>query len=212
MTPVPSGAMEVSSGRYVDPLNFKKEDASLEDIAHSLGAVSRFTGHTSRRYSVGEHSILCAEICERLHPNRPMLALKALLHDAHEAYLNDIPSPWKPRLLIELGEKPLRYNVRYHEVCDQVQSDIELQLLGETASYNDRVLIKQIDLLALRIEAFFLMPSKGEGWFVENHVPLIDGFGVHPYERPSNQVKKSFIKFFTSRIKSAWGIEREVAA
>jgi hypothetical protein len=49
----------------------------------------RFNGHTSRPYSVAEHSLLGAALCPA--PCR----LAFLLHDATEAYLGDVLGPLK---------------------------------------------------------------------------------------------------------------------
>lgn len=61
-----------------------------EDICHALSHVNRFSGHTRRPYSVAEHSLLVY----RLVDTGP-LQLEALLHDATEAYLGDVPTPVK---------------------------------------------------------------------------------------------------------------------
>ena len=72
-----------------DLLNPNPDDIHIEDIAYSLAHVCRFTGHVRRFYSVAEH-------CMNMTLNLPKeLQLAGLLHDASEAYLNDINSPLK---------------------------------------------------------------------------------------------------------------------
>lgn len=66
----------------------------IEDIAHALALINRFTGHTERPYSVAEHSLLVADIAAA-HGASPSAQLAALLHDAHEAYTSDVSSPAK---------------------------------------------------------------------------------------------------------------------
>jgi len=62
---------------------------NIEDIAHALSMLTRFNGHLINYYSIAEH---CYHI-SYLVPERYQLA--ALLHDAAEAYLSDLPSPIK---------------------------------------------------------------------------------------------------------------------
>lgn len=87
--------IQVASGKMVAPLSLKIEDINIEDIARSLANTCRFRGHTTQYYSVAEH-------CFHVSLDVPRgYALWALLHDAPEAYLFDIPSPLKPYVLFE---------------------------------------------------------------------------------------------------------------
>lgn len=74
--------------------NFKPK---IEDIAHSLSQINRFTGHTYFPYTVAQHSVLVSQYCP------PHLAFQGLLHDAHEAYCSDLPSPHK-EVIDHLGD------------------------------------------------------------------------------------------------------------
>lgn len=77
------------SGLKFDPLNPDPEAIRIEDIAHALANVCRFTGHTNYFYSVAEHSVYVSQRCD------PADALAGLLHDATEAYMADIAAPIK---------------------------------------------------------------------------------------------------------------------
>lgn len=71
----------------------------LEDIAHALANLCRYNGHTHTFYSVAEHCVLVAQWV-RDHTVQPSdrELRAALMHDAAEAYLGDIPSPLKTLL------------------------------------------------------------------------------------------------------------------
>lgn len=72
--------------------NPRPQDVRSLDIAHALSRIDRFGGHTSRRYSVAEHSVLVSKLVQPEH------RLAALLHDAAEAYVGDMVAPLKAML------------------------------------------------------------------------------------------------------------------
>lgn len=84
--------MQTHSGKVVDLTRFSEEDVCVEDIAHALSQIIRFTGHARAPYTVAQHSLLVAELVPPQH------RLWALLHDASEAYLGDVASPLKSLL------------------------------------------------------------------------------------------------------------------
>lgn len=81
--------IETVSGKRIAIPDTDPSQIDIFDIAHALSYAARFAGHTKVFYSVAEHSINVA----RLVPDR--YKLQALLHDATEAYLCDIPTPFK---------------------------------------------------------------------------------------------------------------------
>lgn len=82
------------TSKLVDPLNVKKEDISIIDIAQSLAKTCRYNGHCDGFYSVAQHSVLMSNLYRDDIP----LAKLALLHDAAEAYTGDIITPLKRKL------------------------------------------------------------------------------------------------------------------
>lgn len=77
------------SGKRFDITTVDPSMICLADIAHALSNICRYNGHCSRFYSVAEHSVRLVMVA----PD-PVAAI-ALLHDATEAYMCDIPRPIK---------------------------------------------------------------------------------------------------------------------
>lgn len=84
------GKIRTFTGKLVDPLNLQPGDIDPLDIAHHLSNICRYTGATPQFYSVAQHSVLVANYAIKREER-----LAGLLHDAAEAYLNDIASPVK---------------------------------------------------------------------------------------------------------------------
>ncbi|WP_053764694.1 hypothetical protein [Leptospirillum ferriphilum] len=78
-----------ASARHIDLLAPCPDEIAIEDIALGLSRECRFSGQTREFYSVAQHSVLAS----RIVPEE--FALEALLHDATEAFLRDLPYPLK---------------------------------------------------------------------------------------------------------------------
>ena len=94
--------MKTYSGLNFNPENPQPDQISIIDIANGLAFQVRFCGQLDKFYSVAEHSVMVSNMLE-LSGNKE-LALYGLLHDAHEAYMSDIPSPIKALLQPSVGE------------------------------------------------------------------------------------------------------------
>lgn len=125
------------TGKKFDILNPKQDMICVEDIAHALSNICRFTGHSKYFCSVAQHSILVSQLV-------PVSFKKnALLHDASEAYISDISRPLK-------GILNNSYVNSYHEIEKNIQYVIAKKYgdLPEISS-----VVKTADNIALYIEA-----------------------------------------------------------
>lgn len=130
-------AIQTSAGKYFNFLAPHTYAFDIEEIAHALSNLCRFTGHTREFYSVAQHSVLVSQIA----PIR--WRKQGLMHDAHEAYVNDISSPLK--LLLP-------------DYC-RVEASVEQALrafFGLPQHFAPDV--KHADLVALQTERLSLMP------------------------------------------------------
>jgi hypothetical protein len=141
---------ETRTGRRYHPFAMTPEMVCLDDVVHSLSHTCRFNGHSRRFYSIAQHSMMVADLVEK-ELQRPGLRWPALMHDAPEAYAQDMIAP------IRRGMP--EYNAFYQNVERQVYF-----ALGIHTTKEEQDLIRQADLLALAIEAEDLFSSRGESW------------------------------------------------
>lgn len=127
------------TGIYMNVFEPTLEMICIEDIAHSLSMQCRFGGHLPIFYSVAQHSLNCSYLIEDSH-----LKLEALLHDASEAYLLDIPRPIKNNLpnykhiesgLMNLIATKFGFTIPLHEKTKQADETM-LQLEWDVLMLN----------------------------------------------------------------------------
>lgn len=86
--------IQTYSGQKVRPLNPDPDTIHMVDICHALSLVNRFVGHTRFPISVAQHSVMVAR--EAFSQTNSVEVYRwGLLHDATEAYLNDMAKPVK---------------------------------------------------------------------------------------------------------------------
>ena len=137
-------AMNTFTGRIFDPLKMMKQDVCVEDIAHALSLVCRGGGHIRYFFSVAQHSMNCAsEAAARGWSGRIVLA--CLLHDASEAYMSDVPRPFK------------KYLKDYKKLEDRLLSLVYEKYLGSDITEAEARLVKQIDNDILAYDLFYLL-------------------------------------------------------
>ncbi len=89
----PKDCIRTNTGLYMNVFEPTSEMICVEDIAHALASLPRFGGHINKHYSVAQHSVKCCEWAISLEDKKA-----ALMHDASEAYMLDIPTPIKAKL------------------------------------------------------------------------------------------------------------------
>lgn len=135
------------TGRYINILDPDPMEIFPVDIAVGLARACRFGGHTKKFYSVAQHSDWCRQAIQLQYPGNDSLAFKALMHDAHEFLLCDIPSPLKMIM------------PEYDAVAEKLQNAIATRF-GCRISPEDQVLINEVDKAALEWE----WKTKVERW------------------------------------------------
>lgn len=127
------------TGTDFDYINPTKEMVDIEDILRSLPRLNRFVGHSSRAYSVGEHTFFCLIMAQKIGYT-PREQLLVLVHDFTEAYVGDCPAPLK-RLLPD-----------FSEIESKVEHAIYEYIGIEPPTEEEYLKIKSVDLTMLVIE------------------------------------------------------------
>ena len=146
-----------NSGLVFDFVNPTEDMIDIEDVAHALSHLCRFTGHCDRFYSVAEHSLIGALIF--MERGDDELAFEFLMHDAHEAYVGDLSTNLKKlcpdfKIIEERVDKLIRkkYNMANEMPSEVKQMDIKM-LATEKSNllynhrFSDWAVLNNIDTL-----------------------------------------------------------------
>lgn len=142
------------TGRKIYPAADEPGELVMEDIAHHLSLINRYNGATIRGYSVAEHCCLLEKWAQIYFPSELVFRLNLLLHDAAEAYLQDITGPLRPTFPWQKrAEKKL---------LPKIHAALGVPFM------KDRALIKLADMRILLNERAALCPNHGaHSWEVD---------------------------------------------
>lgn len=170
------------TGRRIELEEPTPDMICIEDIAHALSRICRFTGHCGRHESVAEHSILVALLVSEMifdsEADRLTAVRQALLHDATEAYLGDVSTPLKQLLPY------------YSALEDNLWGVIALRFGLPEAVHP---LIKTCDIIALQTERRDLLSASEHKWHPNIEAVLPDQRRMQVDVTP-NAAKDSFLK------------------
>lgn len=148
--------IQTFGGQYFDFRDPYVHNFDIEEIAHALSNICRFTGHVHSFYSVAQHSVLVSHLVPTEYRKQ------GLLHDAHEAYVGDMAAPLKMLL------------PRYREI----ERRCEIALRNAfNVPMQFHPCVKQADLQALQTERLSLMTiDRTDNWAELNHITPAPGF------------------------------------
>lgn len=153
--------IETSQGHFLDLLKPDPGHIDLRDIALYLSRTPHIKGQTSQPFTIAQHSVLVMQCVEQHVRDTAgqetcgywlQLVQAALLHDAAEAYLGDVPAPLK-RLLPDLKDFEDR-------IVAAIGFAFEVPMHLVKHAW-----VREADVRVLAAEAQDLMPSHGRGWF-----------------------------------------------
>lgn len=154
------------AGKYY-PLDPRPEEIQMDDIAHCLANLCRFTGDTREFYSVAQHCWLMSFAVPA------QFALLALMHDSAEAYIGDISRPLKRTMRIQYPDGELvTFKELERRTLQVIGVAIEMPDLFQFASDNTygamlRKVIDDADMLMLATEARDVLACIHDDWRVK---------------------------------------------
>lgn len=144
------GSIQTFTGTIFYPLDPRIEDIFIEDVAHGLSNKCRFTGHTRKFYSTGEHSVRVS-FDLKARGRSLMEQYVGLHHDDTDAYLPDVPTPLK--VLPEF---------KWFRDLEHFMQNLCFERFG--CVVEDYSVIKNSDIVLLLTEKRDLMPKKNGDW------------------------------------------------
>lgn len=132
------------SGILFDYREPRPEMFRLEDVAFALSRIPRFGGHVAN-YTVAHHSLLVERLAKQ-HGEDPEVRLAALMHDAHEAYVGDVPTP-------------LKVLCPDHNVIEDRVERILRETMTPSLRSEHYETVRQYDQFAMHLEAFVLFDT-----------------------------------------------------
>jgi len=171
-----NGWIQTYTGLKFDVADPKIDAVSLVDIAHALSNICRFTGHCKEFYSVAQHSIIVSE----QFPTDSIEAMWGLMHDATEAYLQDIARPVKQYLqtYVEMEERVLAVIAERFELqlpIPQAVLDMDDQVLMAEATQLMRGDISEWYTVATPADVVILplSPAAAEKLFLHRYFKVL---------------------------------------
>lgn len=141
--------IETYSGKQIDFLNPQPDQIDIEDIIQGISRMPRFSGQTKHDYTVGQHTLNVVNVLPPRHK------LQGFLHDAAEAYIGDMPTPFK-RLMPD-------FTLLEQRIWDAICQRFNI-------SHALHPSVKQADGIMLMSERDLLKPAVTDWGDLENHL------------------------------------------
>lgn len=167
-------------GTHFFPLKPEADKIEITDVAHALSLICRGNGHVKSFFSVGQHCIHCALEAEA-RGYGAKIALACLLHDASEAYMSDVPRPFKQYLSDYISHEKTLLDIVY------------TKYLGTTLTEEEEKRVKEIDDDMLYYDLKILLGEASEKELPEMKTTF--SYEVLPFEAVEKRYLELFMNF-----------------
>jgi 5'-deoxynucleotidase YfbR-like HD superfamily hydrolase len=167
----------LQSGAIFDYQNPWNSGFTIEDIAHGLSNICRYAGQCRAFYSVAEHCLHVSEVAKGHE-------YAALLHDAAEAFIGDVPGPLKCQLS------------DYRQVEGEVERAIFSRFGLPTPLPKE---VKNADMRVLASEQAQIMRPGTDSWAQTSGLAYADITVLHLPPADAKQMFLDRFEYFSSR-------------
>jgi len=87
--------MKVHRDRAIDFAHPERSQFHVDDLVVGMSTAPRYAGFTTEPWDVAQHTMLCLRLIPSRNEAYAFLGIYVALHDAAEAYMNDLPRPLK---------------------------------------------------------------------------------------------------------------------
>lgn len=184
-----------SGGQFFYDEEFREQSTiKIQDICCSLARKPRCAGHGQRVMSIAEHSVVVSYIVEALGGGK-YAQLHGLLHDAHEAYSGDMPSPMKRYLKRKFG-----WDIKEVEadLTEHIYAKLNIAMPGLEAS----TIVQQADQIALYFERQLNMKKQKPWPFTDKLQPPAHFGYLFEFNDPSDAAERFKNRYLDLRDKS----------
>jgi hypothetical protein len=155
--------LQTYTGKFFWPLQPRADELCIEDIAHGIACEYRYGNHSPYPYSVAWHSVALSYLVPE------HLRQFALVHDAPEAYIKDIPrtirrqEPFKS-MYQEIDDRLMGVCCEFFGIEDQMEEFYDYDIL---MSYSEMVVWAESNisyLAKLTAMNVNLEPARDPAW------------------------------------------------
>lgn len=164
--------IQASTGEAFDLLDPTPEMVHPLDIANGLSKICRYTGQSPFFYSVAQHSVHVWEYVVNelgIRSDHP-LAQAALLHDASEAYCQDVSAPAKKVMRLLAEANGLSMNP-YDALEASIHAVIRRRFKLPKEIWDDPI-IKEADQRVYATERKYLFPNETKRPWTPDAAPI----------------------------------------
>jgi uncharacterized protein len=191
-------------GKAFDLLNPDPALVDFDEIALTLAHLNRYAGNFEKAISVGQHTLIACDAADEA--DKPHV----LIHDAHEAFIGDIPTPAAQALAAYAQRRGGEgWGVIVSNAIAHLKHDLDVSIHAAAGLSVPapalRQRIRAADLRALQTERRDFLAKCLRSWApeVEAHAPLTKVYRMRPAAIVAEELQARFKRYLPALNKRA---------